>query len=318
MPQTETPPPRTAATDSPKSIEKEEDEFVVSGREFNELVESGLAIHRTRFVDSKAYPNNTVEVSVGMYSHTDKYADGSLRSSLMDVTQSVATAVAVRTTPEVEMAMKNGTDGSLHEPDEIIVQVYSTDDEYIGEFEISPNLARAYMDHRFSSAAFADHVLSSLATERDVAQGEHAPSWYLNTSQLRNWELVYVDEVSKLSDPDDHGYSRELPTGGISIKPGKFKIRHEIRDWDADEMGQYRVSAESTLHGAYWRATKRSWALPPRRLNVTIHHVEKDTILKSYMDREHVKELLAAERINQTTLTRYHQEAQVEFVEDED
>jgi len=315
--QTEIQSPKRTATGSPKSTEIEENEFVVSGQEFNELVESGLAIHRTKFVDSQAYPNNTVDVSIGMYSNTNQYADGSLRSSVMDVTQSVATAVAVRTTPEMDMAMNNGTDGLLYEPEEITVHVYSTEDKYVGEFEINPNLARAYMDRQFSSSAFADHVLSSFASERDVLQGDQAPSWYLNTSQLRNWEIVYINEVAKLSDPDNHGYNRALSTAGLSFNPEKFTIRHEIQNWDADDMGQYATSAEATIYGSYWRATARSWSLPPKRILVYIHVNDKDD-LRGYMDRKHVYELLSAGQMNQTTLTRYQQSAETKFVEDED
>lgn len=170
------------------------------------------------------------------------------------------------------------------------------------------------MNNRFGTEAFTDHVVGSFDLNRSISRGKKAPEWYLNLSQLRNWGLVYIEEVQNLSDPNDHGYNEVLPTSSLSPKPDTFRLHHEIEDWDADEMGQYATSAEATIYGAYWRTVAKSWAKPPKQMSVYIH-VEEKNDLKGLMDRKQVYKLLASE-INQTTLTRYQESSQTEFVED--
>lgn len=276
-----------------------------------------MEIHRTKFVESRAFRNNTVELTIELYNNTGDYADGSLRASAMDVTQVVATLVHGRTTSNESLAFENGTDGLLHQPENVFVLIQGTDGGSVGRFEVNPSLARAYMDHRFGTDAFADQVVRTFDIDREVARGKHDPEWYLNLSQLRNWGLVYINEVRQSSNPEDNGYNKSIPTSGVSPRPEDFEIHHEIQDWSAGDMGQYATSAESTIYGAYWRTTRKSLAMPPERVSVYIHVVGKKD-LKSYMKRKHVYDLLSSPQINQTTLTNYQLSRQTKFVEGND
>lgn len=315
--ETSTPKPTTYNISEVTEIQSQENEYQQSGQAFNDLIHERMEMHRTRLLDSRAFANNSVRLTVGLYNDTGKFADGSFRASAMDITQTVSTVVKERTSADEGLAMRNGTGGLLHQPKKVLVRVQDTDGEHVGNLEINSQLARAYMNRKFGSASFADHVLSSIRLKRDVEIGDNPPEWYLNLSQLRNWGLIYIDEVRELSDPSDDVFEHQIPTVGLSPNPEKMTVHHEIKDWDSDEMGQYRVSGEATIFGSYWRATKRSWALPPRRLKVAIHHVDKNTVLKGYMDREHVYELLSARYINKTTLTEYQESSKTKFIEDE-
>jgi len=315
--ETEEPISSTPTTTKEQTSLVKENEFVRSGTAFNNEISERLEIHRTKFVESRAFRNNTVELTVELYNNTDEYADGSLRASAMDVTQAVATLVHGRTTSNESLAFENGSDGLLHQPKNVFVRIQGIDGRSVGRFEVNPSLARAYMDHRFGTDAFADHVVGTFHLDRKVPRGNHSPEWYLNLSQLRNWGLIYIDEVQRSSNPDESGYHKAIPTSGVSPHPGDFRIHHEIKDWKVGEMGQYATSAEATIYGAYWRTTQKSSAMPPERVSVYVHVIEKND-LKSYMKRKHVYDLLSAPKINQTTLTNYQLSRQTKFVEDDE
>lgn len=123
-------------TDSTTPTHKQ-NEFICSGKAFNEVVKNGMEIHRTRFVDSNAYKNNSVKLTVGLYNNSQEFADGSILASSMDVTQAVATTVHARSTPNESMALDNGTKGLLHQPDKVVVDIQDTKGDHVGQFEIT-------------------------------------------------------------------------------------------------------------------------------------------------------------------------------------
>lgn len=323
-PEHATAPPQRSTTTSPPQTSvpttsglSKVNEYERSGRAFYKVVRDRMGVHRTTFVSGQAYENNTVKMSIALYANTGEFADGSLRASTMDVTQAVATAVDVRTTSNDSRAMANGTKSQLHQPKKVVVRIQDVTGNTIGKFEINPRLARAYMDRRFSSKAFANHVLGSIELEQEVPRGKRSPEWYLNLSQLRNWGLVYIQEVRDLSEPSDGVFNEKISVQKLTSRPDEFQLHHEIMGWNSEEMGQYATSAEATIYGAYWRATAKSWALPPKSISVYIH-VSGKKDLKGYMDRKHVYELLSAPTINQTTLTRYQRSSRTDFVAEED
>lgn len=304
----ETPTATPTETPTPTPTEQER-EYVESGETFNRIIEVRVdENHDTRVVSSTAHRNNTVALTVRLTE------DDVLYSGMMDVAETVAVTTAFRTTPNETGAMSEGTEGWLHRPEMVFVTIENSSGDRLGTFRIDPEQANAYRVREISPGTFAQGVVNTLETEQSHERGERSPGWYLNQSSLVDFANDYVVLLRNQTDPANSSFTREFPIDDITLDPGDMQLHHEIHNWSVERYGQASISAEAAIYGTYWRATDRSWAMPPDRVSIYIHRVDGDD-LKGYMDNEAVFRLLRSNRDSQN-LTRYLNSAEFEFVED--
>jgi len=265
-------------------------------------------VHHMDAVSRKVYPNNSVKMTIRLNEGDPIYM------GMMNVTQTFSVVLPVRTSPNEEKALRNSTSGKLHRPDNIIVDVQDPDGNYLGSFHINPEAAVKYRQGQFDAHVFARNVENTLELKRKWERGSHAPSWYLNRSQLVDWVRAYKLILRNETDPTKTTYNKEFPMDNITIYPSMMRVHHNMV-WDQDKMGTGFVSAEAAMHTAYWKATDRTWAMAPLRLSHYINRPNVDDI-RAHMDFASVYWLLKRPK-NNTNLNAYLNMIEGEAVDDE-
>lgn len=295
-----TPPPsRTKSTttaDTP-SLSPQEQEYVESGRALMHVVGARFQqVHHMDAVSRKVYPNNSVKMTIRLNDGDPVYM------GMMNVTQTFSVVLPVRTTPDAEEAMGNGTSGKLYRPEKIYVDIQAPNGEFLGRFRINPETAVKYRFGKFDADVFAQNVENTLELEGEWKLGTHSPSWYLNRSQLVDWVRVYKIILRNETDPSDTIYTGKFPMDSITIHPSEMRVHHEMI-WDQDKMGTGFVSAQAAMHTAYWKATNQAWAMAPLRLS---HYMDRPGVddIKGHMDLGSVFWLLTRPK-NNTNLNAY-------------
>lgn len=311
--ETPSPVPETTAPDTPTPTPqptKLEQEYIDSGNEVGRVVEKRLSERfSTSFVKGTGTRDNTIELTVQLTEGEPLY------SGLMNVTQTVAVTLSFRTTTDQSVAMAKGTDGKVHFPESVTVDVLNHDGDHVGTVDLDPEQAVAYRIREASPGLYAESVVQKFDYTRGYEDGDKEPGWYLNRSNLLDFRCDFIHRLKKESDPADSSFHKQVPTDNITIYPSTLEIRNEFV-WDDDEYGQYFSSAEAAHWGAYYRTSNKSWALPPSAITVYMHRVNEDDFW-GRMPVDHVYWILERRKINEN-LGPYINSAEYEFIEDGD
>lgn len=294
---TETPTVTETETDTTpitteSELSEQEQEYVFSGNQFSGIVSDYLDPHNhTRFVDHRAYANNTVELAI--------QTDGEVpaEQSVMDGTQAIAAAVYHGTREGEPPRRDDGSLRFLHEPENVTVYMYGPDENPVGAFEIDPTAARDYREHNLSSSAFAAQVMESYEPENSYERGDRPNSWYLNHSELTIFASDYREEAQSWAE-DPGGMEATFPVDGVEINATRHEMLHHAV-WDRSTYDQYFGSARAVMVTAYWRTASNTSAMPPERLNYHLELPENDEVDRAgYINRTAVYTLLGSDRGN--------------------
>lgn len=301
-----TAPDTPAPTPTPTPTELEQ-EYIDSGNEFARVVGERLSERfATSLVDGTGNRDKTFQLTVQL-------AEGEpLYSGMMNTTQTVATTITFKTATN-ENAMADGTDGKVHTPHGVFVDVVDSDGNDVGSFAINPKKAFRYRVREIQPDELATSVVDTLELERDYTRGDQAPGWYLNRSNLVDFRVDFVEKLKSESDPAKTAFAKRIPTDNISIYPSTSEFRNEF-EWDDDEYGQFYSSADAVHWATYYKTMNESWALAPSAITLYMHRPGEDDY-RGRMPVEHVYWILDRQKDN-ANLSTYIDSEEREFIQD--
>lgn len=277
-------------TDTPvetPSLSPQEREFVRSGEGFANSTAQVLELHnRTEFVESKAYPNNTVELTVRVTAGTP------LNRSMMETAQATAAISYMKSVEGTSIITDGGDVVSYIRPEMVEVTARGPNGGDLGTFQVNPTRANEYRAGYITPHAFAESVTESFESQNAYPGGLRSTKYYLNQSELSIWVRDYQDQLLRSTAGEfDEGF----PVENVRTNASTHEVLHEF-EWSLSEYGQASLSASVAVHEAYWNTTADSWGMAPTRLNHFMHLPHHDKNYAGHMDRRYVYWFLDTDR----------------------
>ena len=262
--------------ESPSTHNDTQNEYIAHGKAFSSLVENILNKRdSTDFINSKAYSNNTIKLTIQVNSETKLYR------ALMDGAQAVAAVTFYSTTDANSLPRGNGSIQLLHQPELVEIDVLDPSGNLLGTYHVNPEEARAYRSNNRSANKFSLDIISSYRSERFFDRGSLKPSDYLNQSELSLFAHDYGVEIKNWT---KNGFDSKFPIDSIRTNSRTNEMLHHF-EWSREEYGEIVDSAYGTAYTAYWRTIRRSWAKTPNRLYLYIERPNKNKNFAAYMHR---------------------------------